>query len=192
MPIKFQCSHCNSSIKAPETHAGKNLPCPKCGQTLSVPMAKPAPASVATEQTGPAAEPDLPQVSAPEPEADAIPEIIVRQPGQAKTPPPVSKGEVPTAPNAFAPPQTRSTPAANVDRSNVRIVDLRLPFSSVFRFAVQFFLCNLLLSLILGLVFFIISLLLAAIGMQFTAAAATSIDYVVAPAAMIDFIIGSV
>jgi DNA-directed RNA polymerase subunit RPC12/RpoP len=41
MPIKFQCAHCGAPIKAPDTHAGETLPCPKCGEPVLV-MAAPA------------------------------------------------------------------------------------------------------------------------------------------------------
>lgn len=180
MPIKFQCTQCQSSIKAPDTHAGKKLPCPKCGQALSVPTTKstqastPATSSSTAPQEQPPTDPALPDVAAPEPQEDAIPEIVVRQPRQSSAPPPAPLAEASAAPNAFAPPQTRSERVADADLSHIRIVDLRLPFSSVFRFAVQFFLCNLLLGLVLGIVMFILSLLLAAIGIQFVPAAMTA------------------
>ncbi len=92
-----------------------------------------------------------------------MPEIVTRDARQQQAPPPVS----PSAPvvDAFASPQTTSTRTIDVDLQNVRVVDLKLPFGSVFRFALQFFLCNLLLGAVVGLVFMMLGMLLALIGL---------------------------
>ncbi len=46
----------------------------------------------------------------------------------------------------------------------MRIVDLNLPFRSVFKFSVQFFLCNLLLAAVLSILLMIFAALLALVG----------------------------
>ena len=150
MPIKFQCAACAAPIKAPETHAGETLPCPKCGQPVQVPIvASPAPAAAA-----PPAPPVVPTAVAVE---EGMPQIVVQDGSPAAT-------EFPEIDdNAFAAPQTRSERFTSGDLQPVRIVDIRMSFKSVLRFAFQFFLANMIFSAVLGFVIFIFSLLLAAI-----------------------------
>lgn len=64
-------------------------------------------------------------------------------------------------PEAPAPATARDTNLANV-----RVVDLKLPFSSVLKFALQFFLCNLLFVFVLWIVLMLVVALLAGLGLS--------------------------
>src|SRR5207249_10966430 len=59
MPITVICSQCSTTLRAPDTAAGKNAKCPTCGATLVVPGA----AAEATVQPLPESPP--PMASAP-------------------------------------------------------------------------------------------------------------------------------
>ena len=41
MSITFRCSTCGKQLAAKESSAGKQKTCPKCGQRVTVPGAKP-------------------------------------------------------------------------------------------------------------------------------------------------------
>lgn len=165
MPIKFNCPSCSAAIKAPDTHAGQTLPCPKCGQPVVV-AAAPAPTAVTSSPTPPT----LPQVEEPEP-IDEVPEIITRDSRTTSAPPPVSSvapaptGAPPT--DAFAAPQTRSERPLDVNLQDVRIVDLKLPFGSVFKFSVQLVLSNfLLIGVVYGVILVIGIAIFALLGLS--------------------------
>lgn len=165
MPIKFHCSHCQAPIKAPDTHAGQTLPCPKCGQPVLVAPeapAPPAPAAPAPPPSPPSPpEPVLP--SAPEPVELDVPQIVTHDKRPAGSVPPVA---TPPPVTGFEPPQTPTGGAVrDVNLTDVRVVDLKIPFGSVFKFAVQFFLCNMLLGFVLWLVMMIFVALLAGLGL---------------------------
>ena len=181
MSIKFHCPHCQASIKAPTNFLGKTLPCPKCGQPV-----------VVAEDSAPEVPPPL--ASEPEPVVDEVPQIVPHQPSKrsANTPPPIdsTSAEASATPTAAVPPPIAVPPIAEAavpatngasavalesatpasghspsgELENVRIVDIQLPFMTVFRFAVQFFLANLLLGMGLGLIVMLFVTLLAAIG----------------------------
>jgi len=51
MDITFNCGSCGQHIVVDEAGAGMAVQCPKCGQTLSVPMAVTVPAGPATAQS---------------------------------------------------------------------------------------------------------------------------------------------
>ncbi len=57
----------------------------------------------------------------------------------------------------------RSDRTLDANFQDIRIVDLNLPFRSVMKFAVQFFLCNMLLIGIVWGVMFVLLLIFAAI-----------------------------
>ncbi|QDU56390.1 hypothetical protein [Aeoliella mucimassa] len=179
MPIKFHCPHCRASIKAPETHLGATLPCPRCGQPVVVaaesaeeppPVVKPSTQEPSVEEVPqivtkpPKGKPASPPPAPPAPAS--APPVAAAAPPVAAAPPTVDPPEEPVETNAFEPPQAVVTNVRDVKLENVRIVDVRLSFGTVFRFAVQFFLANLLLSMALGGVMFLLSLLLTAIGLS--------------------------
>lgn len=153
MPIKFHCPHCSAAIKAPETHAGQTLPCPKCSQ----------PVVVADEGTPPATPPAFPNIPEPEP-IEEIPEIVTRDSRSYTAPPPLAPS--PPGGNAFEAPQTPQGQVVDQTFQNIRIVDLNLPWKSVFKFAVQFFVCNMLLGFVLWVLMMLALAVLAAIGMS--------------------------
>ncbi|MGI9457816.1 MAG: hypothetical protein ACR2NU_14720 [Aeoliella sp.] len=146
MPIKFQCAACAAPIKAPTTHAGQTLPCPKCSQPVQVPAVAAAPP----------APPVVPIAAAVETVGE-LPQIVVQDA------PPVADDLPEFDDNAFAAPQTRSERFTSNELQPVRIVDIRMPFKSVLRFAFQFFLAIMIFSAILWLVALIFMLLLGAI-----------------------------
>jgi predicted Zn finger-like uncharacterized protein len=37
MTIRFACPTCNAALSAPDSKAGAQTRCPKCGQTIEVP-----------------------------------------------------------------------------------------------------------------------------------------------------------
>ncbi|WP_425395049.1 hypothetical protein [Aeoliella sp.] len=163
MPIKFHCSHCQAPIKAPDTHAGHTLPCPKCGEPVLVAPEAPAPPTPPAPPEPAPLEPVLP--TPPEPSEESVPEIVTHDPRQPTSAPPVATP--PPEITSFEPPPTPTGGVVrDVSLTDVRVVDLKLPFGSVFKFAVQFFLCNLLLSLVVGLAVMLLAALLGAIGLS--------------------------
>ncbi len=64
MPINVTCTQCGTTLRAPDTAAGKNIKCPKCAAVLPVPAAAPEPSSV---------QPPPAPVPAPPPMASAAP-----------------------------------------------------------------------------------------------------------------------
>jgi DNA-directed RNA polymerase subunit RPC12/RpoP len=185
MPFKFQCAHCGAPIKAPDTHAGQTLPCPKCGQPVLV-MADPVPPPLPTVQPSvppvasvqPAVAP--PSVAVPPPAAvfvaaeeddDAvIPEIVIRDAPTSATVPPALDfvGAAPPASEPYASPRTRRSRVSDVELQNVRVVDVRLSWGSMFWIVFQFYVCVLALSMVVGLAFLIFSMLLALVGVMAT------------------------
>lgn len=151
MPIKFQCAACAAPIKAPDTHAGHNLPCPKCGQPVQVPLAATPPA--AATSAPPVMPAVMPAVMDVEDQGE-LPQIIVQDA------PPIA-AEVPEFDDsAISAPPMMSQRTTSDGLQSVRVVDLDLPFKSVFKFAFQFFISNLVFGAVIGLVGFLIILLL--------------------------------
>ncbi len=60
MDITFTCESCRQSIVVDEAGAGIAVQCPKCGQSLSVPMAVAVPAGTATPQSRQTQPPPIP------------------------------------------------------------------------------------------------------------------------------------
>jgi predicted Zn finger-like uncharacterized protein len=54
MPINVACPHCGSSLKAPDSAAGRQVKCPKCTQLFAVPAANGGPAPVKAAAPPPA------------------------------------------------------------------------------------------------------------------------------------------
>src|SRR5690606_4741108 len=84
MPIKFHCGHCGAPIKAPDTHAGQTLPCPKCGSPVLVMadvVAPPAPNVQPMVPPVASAQPSIPPVTSAPP-AVAPPSVAVPPPAQ--------------------------------------------------------------------------------------------------------------
>lgn len=79
MPIEFECPHCSSVLRAPESRAGSNIACPCCGDRLWIPFADGRITNRRTDDT-PLAEGDSSKASVPE-ETDSDPEIPVRVDG---------------------------------------------------------------------------------------------------------------
>lgn len=198
MPIKFQCGHCGASIKAPDTHAGQTLPCPKCGQPVVVmadvaapplpsvqpvvpPVASAPPSVPPVTSAPPAAVP--PSVAPPsgavpppaqvfpavEEEGDAvIPEIVPRGATPSVTPELDFVGAAPKTAEPIASPRApraaraRRARVADVELQNVRVVDVRMSWGSMFWLVFQFYVCVLALSIVVGLGFMALSALFAA------------------------------
>ena len=58
MPFTLECPHCNRSLKAPETLAGKTVHCPRCGQPMKVPPVAHTPSPPSRSHHSAAAEGD--------------------------------------------------------------------------------------------------------------------------------------
>lgn len=154
MPIKFNCNACSAAIKAPETHAGQTLPCPKCGTAVTVPTVAQGASATAVDVP-----PAFPEPSDPEAPAE-LPEIVTNR---VDVPPPAPVVQYPSseeAPNAYSAPQTVARPTQSLDLSDIRIVDIDVPFWSVFKFAFRFFAANLLLVAVLYGVMFLLGMLI--------------------------------
>ena len=168
MPIKFNCSACSVSIKAPPSHVGQTLPCPKCGLPVQVPAATPsAPVASSAPPMAPSLNPPMVDLGLPsvttQPPAAVPPAITGAPTGLPSGLPAAAPVEVAITPNAFAAPQTKSERYSPSDRQPVKIVDIQLPFKSVFKFCVQVFAVNLLLVFIVWMALFLFMLLLGAL-----------------------------
>lgn len=183
MPIKFNCPACAAAIKAPETHAGQTLPCPKCGHAVTVPQAPaentpPAevpPADADANAGAGELPPDLPPQFPPvdsSPIETELPEIVTG----ADVPPPAPTSTAATATvstppltmpadaaSAFAAPQTVARPTSVGDLTDVRIVDLEIPFWSLFKFTFKLFVCSTILGVALYAVMFAVLFAIAAV-----------------------------
>lgn len=190
MPIKFNCPACAAAIKAPETHAGQTLPCPKCSHAVTVPQAgaenappgEVPPADADAKAGGGELPPDLPPQFPPvdsSPVETELPEIVTG----ADVPPPAPTPAVtaPTTPeptatvstpplslpahaaNAFAAPQTVARSTSVGDLTDVRIVDIEIPFWSLFKFTFRLFVCSTILGVALYAVILAIIVAIAAL-----------------------------
>lgn len=82
MAILFDCPFCSSSIQVPDTAAGRQGKCPKCGKKLLVPKVAPAPGSE------PAAAPSASAAAPPQPVpgAGGPPPVEIPEVGEAENP----------------------------------------------------------------------------------------------------------
>lgn len=169
MPIKFQCVHCGAPIKAPDTHAGETLPCPKCGEPVlvaSAPLPPPPPSGPPQVSVPPtfAPPPSIGVFVGNDDDDEVVPRIVT---GDTSSSAPPELAFVGTAPPSSAPyvsPRGRGSQVGDVELQNVRVVDVRLSWGTVFWTAFQFYVCLLALSMVAGLVFLIFSMLAALLG----------------------------
>jgi len=168
MPIKFNCPACAAAIKAPETHAGETLPCPKCEHAVTVPAAElpDAPQAEVGIDVPPDIPPQFPPTDASPVELE-LPEIVTG----ADTPPPAPTSAAATPPlplpvnatNAFVAPQTDTRPAIRTDLTDIRIVDFDIPFWSIFKFTLKFLVSASILTVAFYAIAFVILLVFAAV-----------------------------
>lgn len=163
MPIKFHCPSCHAAVKAPETYAGQTLPCPKCGQPVEVPDAsEPTPADLPVPPAFPASD------DREEEAIDELPDIVIEQRGAPETTVPPLASD--SGENPFSAPQAKRHRVMAHDLQPIKIVDLDLPFKTVFKLAFQFFVSMMLLTIAMYAIFFILALLFGAIfGLAFFA-----------------------
>lgn len=137
-------------MKAPLQREGAQLPCPKCGTLLTVPASETSDppkddaaqfASLVSSLDSNAATP-----------SDAAPPPMAARPAEAEAKP---------RPQPVAAP---SVAYETVNKGQVRIVDIKLPFASVFRLALQFWAVGFLVALVVWLVVAIVAIVLSAIG----------------------------
>lgn len=169
MPIRFQCSACGAAFKAADDHAGQQLPCPKCGSALQVPIAQ---ATLAppddpldeTENSG-LAETQVNPLAGIAKKVDEKKRPAAAAPPPPPPPPPIKSALVEPPPNAFQSPQTAPEPR-DLDLTRVKITDIDLPFWSIFRLSLKFWAVALLLTFALWLVMAVLAMV---IGVGFTA-----------------------
>ena len=167
--IRFNCERCGVGVKAPTDRAGATLPCPKCGTALQVPnrqipttdSASPPDeatqfANIAAAAKANPAQPPVP----PAPEASAPPaQPIIAPPISGAAP--AAQSSVSDANAPYSPPQTEATVSTErVSNSGVRIVDIQVPFSSVFKFAFQLWISMFLIGAVVWMIIMAITLLL--------------------------------
>jgi RsiW-degrading membrane proteinase PrsW (M82 family) len=79
MPITFACPACGKKVRAPDTLAGKERPCPGCGARLTIPAAEEeAPTYSVEPEEKPAQRPSPPPVPQNDPEAEPAPRRLKR------------------------------------------------------------------------------------------------------------------
>lgn len=189
MTIRFHCSDCGVSIKAPPNRSGAQLPCPKCGAQLTVPSAAPSgsdkddeaaqfanlvAAMEATPSPTPAPPSDNPKdaaaavpTAAPRPRTPAPrpDEPVAALPAQPAAPrPDSSDGSVDES--SRIPPPAPSVTYEPAGKGQVRIVDIKLPFASVLRLGIQFWLVGLLGAFVFWALLFILAVVASAIGVS--------------------------
>lgn len=152
--IRFNCQRCGVGVKAPVDRAGATLPCPKCGTALQVPHQQvPPPTDEATQFANIAAAASPPATSPP----PAQPIIAPPLAGDASQP------VAPDTSSPYTPPKAKTTVSTErVSNSGVRIVDIQVPFSSVFKFAFQLWISMFLIGVVVWVIIMAITLLLGA------------------------------
>lgn len=166
MPIRFQCNSCSAGFRASDEQAGQQLPCPKCGSVIQVPVAQAtiAPsdkpldetesASLAETQVNPFAG-IAEKVTADGGRAAAPP--LAPPAATASTPPPAPPAAQPPPPapansNAFQSPQAPREDPREVDLTQVKITDIDLPFWSVFKLVFKAWVAALMMMFALWLI----------------------------------------
>jgi hypothetical protein len=151
MTIRFECSQCGVAIKAPNHRGGAKLPCPKCGTQLVVPAAAPT-----TDEAAQFAS-LMAELESDKDEAPLPPPAVATEPVATSID---VESDATTTPPASSPVTHESA-----GKQQVRIVDIKLPFASVFRLALQFWAVGLVLSLVLWGLFILMAIVLRALGM---------------------------
>ncbi len=161
MPIRFQCGQCGAGFKAADAQAGQQMPCPKCGGTIQVPLPSAPPAAeVMPEAT--LAPPDDPldeteSASMGETRVNPFVGIAKKSPESLSqglpTPPPPPplaplSPQKPAEPNAFESPVTPAEEPREVDLTRVKIVNIDLSFWTVLRLTLRFSLAAMLIGFV--------------------------------------------
>lgn len=169
MTIRFNCQQCGVGVKAPVDSIGSQLPCPKCGVTVVVPNVSDA--SNASDGDS--------QDMSDEASQFANLAAAIDSDTRPAAPPQSQVSPRPSAPNASAPhtaqpqgPNPFQSPVGGqstvgierVGTGQVRIVDIRLTFGTVFRLVFQLWLAALVFGFALWVIMAMVALLLALVG----------------------------